>query len=229
MNAIDVCCQNATFVTDTTRFKNSYSDTLNIPYYAVGDEWIIKGQKMKYGSGEISVETSPGVIDTIFYKGTNRTTFDTMLCIIDQGSSYKFYYNDCCGAFNVEDMNQRKFIRPTVLFDNSKLDDKLYLGMLGEGSQVVLSNKWKDTLTSECSSAMAPSTMLFGLTEIERSNDSESLSFYCLSKDQAGKKEFDFNYVKMEQEIAFLYLPLSNKPLKVGYSSKTKKVFFSFN
>jgi len=67
LSTANVCCQNATFVTDTTRFRVRVSDTARIPYFAMGDEWIIKGQKMKYGSGEMSVETSPGIIDAIFF------------------------------------------------------------------------------------------------------------------------------------------------------------------
>jgi len=227
LNSVDIYCQNARFATDVNRFRGRFPDTSSIPSYAIGDEWIIKGQKMKYGTGEISVETTPGIIDTIFYKATNRNAFDTLICYINAGNKYKFYYNDCCGAFNVENISERKFIRPAILFDNSRLNDRLYLGTLGEGSKVLLSQNWNDTLTSQCSSAMAPSVMLFQLLEIEESNHNGSSEFYCLSNNQADKKEFRFNYIQKELKMEFLYLPLSKEPLKFGYSSKNKNIFFN--
>jgi len=145
----------AEFSTDTTGFSSWFTTNRDKFPEITEQIWIIDGQKMSYGSESIKVKVNPNKLDTILYKGYRRKEFDTIICNISEAKNYKFNYNECCGAFNIQDASTKKFIQGKIIYKLKNIDNKTYLGRLGE-TGILVENKNIDTLIVNCRSAMSP-------------------------------------------------------------------------
>lgn len=211
--------QYAEFSTDTTRFRRfSTKGVDSLPKYISEQEWFINGQKMSYGSGTIRVLVNKDKLDTLLYKGYKRTEYDTIICNIAEPKKYTFFYNDCCGAFNIQDNTTRQFIKGKVTYKliNSKSNDT-YLGTLGE-SGILLSPRNTDTLTVDCRSAMSPNIYSVSLQKIKINKDSsKNDSSICLQEKGTDEPNWDFSYKTIDQKLSFLFMPLKQEPLLIIY------------
>lgn len=217
----------AEFSTDTTRFRQHYREGrhVDLPDYIKDQEWIINGQKMTYGSEQIKVEVNANRLDTILYKGYRKNEFDTIICNISEPRNYKFFYNECCGAFNVQDEGLEKFIQGSIIYRlQSNNESNLYLGTLGEAGILVKKNS-HDTLKVNCRSAMSPNIYNISFKQIENCQDSINCKEgICLQVQGENEPVWDYGFMTISTEMDFLFLPLSQKPLIVTYDPKTKKI-----
>ncbi|WP_027420530.1 hypothetical protein [Crocinitomix catalasitica] len=174
---------------------------------------------MRYGSGAIKVLVNPHKLDTILYKGYNRNDFDTIICNISQAKRYKFYYNDCFGAFNIHDETTGKFIQGKIMYQLKNAANKTYLGTLGE-SGVLIDKNLSDTLHPHCISAMSPIVYQITFSEIECCEVSMNYTeVICLVDNENVDWEFKFNIVSNKLDL--LFMPLSAEPVLISYDGHT--------
>ncbi len=216
----------AEFSTDTTRFRRFYKNKkTNLPEYISNQEWYINGQKMNYGSGKIKVKVNPNTLDTILYKGYRRKKFDTIICNIAEAKKYKFYYNECCGAFNIKDESTNSFIIGKINYRlKSKTPSKTYLDTLGE-SGIIVSTKKDNTLYTKCRSAMSPNIYNISFREIEYcSNDQNCTEGICLQKENQKEPQMNFSFHTIDVKMKFLFMPLTSDPVDITFDPKTNQV-----
>lgn len=211
----------AEFTTDTTRFRNHYRENEGKLRPRIAEQfWFINGQKIYYGSGTIKIQVNPHKLDTILYKGYRRSKFDTIICNISEPKKYTFYYNDCCGAFNIKAQTEKRFIKGLVLFKIKSPNQKTYMGTFGEAG-VIINNK--DTLSEDCRSAMSPNVYAISLSEIGPCDDSLNCDDeFCIQNKDILDWEHGFKTVS--KKIDFLFMPLKAEPLNVIYDSKTDRI-----
>lgn len=213
----------AEFTTDTTRFERWYvKDDGKLPERITEQVWFINGQEMRYGSGKIKVKVNPNKLDTILYKGYRRNKFDTIICNISETKKYKFYFNECCGAFNIHDESTNIFIQGKILYQLKNLDDKIYLGTLGEAG-ILVKYKNNDTLNVNCRSAMSPNVYKISFKQIELCKDSLNCNEgICLQEKE--KLNWEFGFQTISKKIDFLFMPLKSDPLLIIYDPKTDTI-----
>jgi hypothetical protein len=85
-------------------------------------EWRINGQTLHYGSKPIIIKTD-NMLDTILFKQYSNSNIDTIICNITKAGNFKFYYNECCGGFNIAD-ETGKFIIGSIVFSIQGQDNK---------------------------------------------------------------------------------------------------------
>lgn len=215
----------AEFRTDTTRFKRWYAkDDGKLPERITEQVWFINGQEMSYGSGAIKVKVNPNKLDTVLYKGYRRKELDTIICNISEAKNYKFYYNECCDAFNIQDESTKKFIQGKIIYQLKNTDDKTYLGTLGEAG-VLVKNKNVDTLNVNCRSAMSPNVYNISFRQIELCKDSLNCNEgICLQEKGKDEPNWDFGYKTVSIKLDFLFMPLKSEPLIIIYDTKTDTI-----
>jgi hypothetical protein len=213
----------AEFTTDTTRFARFYEEGEGkLPEYISKQLWFINGQEMRYGSGLVRLAVNPNKVDTILYKGYRRNEFDTIICNISEAKSYKFYYNDCCGAFNIQDETTGRFIQGKIVYQLKNSKNKTYLGTLGESGILIEGNK-SDTLKPHCISAMSPNVYQITFSEIELCKDSTNCTeAICMDVDNEVDWEFEFKTIS--KKIDILFMPLSSDPILIIYDEKTQLI-----
>ena len=213
--------QLATFSADTTRF--SRETRKDIYYKIIEAEWKINGQRLHFGSKPITIKTD-NILDTILYRQSNNSKVDTIVCNINKTGNFKFYYNECCGGFNIAD-ETGKFIIGSVIFSIKGQDNKItYLGTIGEAG-ILVSFTTKDTLKTGCRSAMSPNVYQLTFCQIEVCNDTINCKERtCLF--EMGKEElnYEFGYKTISRKIDCLFLPLSNHPIKITYDPLTDRI-----
>ncbi len=213
--------QTATFLADTTRFFN---ETRKDIYNKIMEaEWRINGQTLHYGSKPIKIKTD-NILDTILFKQYSNSNIDTIICNITKAGNFKFYYNECCGGFNIANESE-KFIIGSIIFRiQGKDNKKKYLGTLGE-TGILVNSSSKDTLKTGCRSAMSPNVYKLTLSQIEICKDTINCKEgTCLF--EKGKKElnYEFSYKTVSKKIDCLFLPLSNQPIKVTYMPQKDRI-----
>ncbi len=214
--------QTTTFSTDTTRFSR---ETRKDIYDKIMEaEWRINGQTLHYGSMPITINTD-NILDTILYKKSNNSIVDTIICNINKEGDLKFYYNKCCGGFNIAD-ETGNFIIGSVIFSFKGQDDnKTYLGTLGE-TGILVKSTTKDTLKTGCRSALSPNVYQLAFSQIEICNDTINCKEgTCLFEKGKEELNYEFGYKTISRKIDCLFLPLSNEPIKVIYDPKTDKTW----
>lgn len=210
----------AEFRTDITRFKR-YGG--NLPEEVSEQVWLINGQEMRYGSGIVKIKANPNKLDTILYKGYERQKFDTIICNISEPKKYKFFYNECCGAFNIQDESTNRFIQGKIVYQLKRIDKKTYLGTLGEAGIIV--NKNTDTLNVNCRSAMSPNVYHISLRQIEECTDSQNCNeTICLQEKGNNEPNWSFGYKTISKKLDVLFMPLKSEPLIIIYDSKTDRI-----
>jgi len=186
-------------------------------------EWRINGQTLHYGSKPIKIKTD-NILDTILFKQYSNSNIDTIICNITKAGNFKFYYNECCGGFNIAD-ETGKFIVGSIVFSIQGQDNKnKYLGTLGE-TGILVSSKSKDILKTGCRSAMSPNVYQITFSQIEICKDTINCKEgTCLF--ETGKKElnYEFGYKTVSKKIDCLFLPLSNQPIKVTYLPRKDRI-----
>lgn len=215
----------AEFKTDTTRFKSWYSKgDGELPEKISEQLWFINGQEMRYGSGTIKVKVNPNKLDTILYQGYKRTELDTIICNISEPKKYKFYYNECCGVFNIQDESTNKFIQGKIRYQLKNSDDKIYLGTLGEAG-ILVTNKNIDTLNVSCRSAMSPNVYNISFRQIELCQDGLNCNEEtCLQEKGTGEPNWDFGYKTVSKKMDIRFMPLKSEPVIIIYDAKTNKI-----
>lgn len=213
----------AEFTTDTTRFRRWYAkEDGKLPKNITQQVWYINGQEMRYGSGKIKIKVNPNKLDTILYKGYRRNKFDTIICNVSEAKKYKFYFNECCSAFNIQDELTKKFIQGKILYKLKNLDHKTYLGTLGE-TGILVTYKNKDTLNVNCRSAMSPNVYDISFKQIEPCTDSLNCNEgICLQEKEELNWEYGFHTVS--EKFNFLFMPLKSTPLLIIYDPKTDTI-----
>jgi len=215
----------AEFRTDTTRFKRWYGkDDGKLPERITEQVWFINGQEMGYGSGAIKVKVNPNKLDTILYKGYRRKELDTIICNISEAKNYKFYYNECCGAFNIQDESTKKFIQGRIIYQLKNSDNKTYLGTLGEAG-IMVNSKNTDTLNVSCRSAMSPNVYNISFRQIELCKDSLNCKEgTCLQEKGKDEPNWDFGYKTVSKKLDILFIPLKSEPTFIVYDPKTDRI-----
>lgn len=215
--------QFAEFSTDTTRFNQWLSkDNGKLPERISEQEWFINGQRMSYGSGVIKVLVDGNKLDTLLYKGYRRNQFDTIICNISEPKKYTFFYNDCCGAFNIQEDSSNRFIQGEIVYKlKTKKHSSKYLGTLGEIG-ILINSKSDDTLTVGCRSAMSPNIYNISLQKIKIYKDStKNTEMICLQEKNSDLPLWDFTYKRIDQKLNFLFMPLKSEPLIIIYDENT--------
>ena len=214
--------QTATFSTDTTRF---FGETRKDVYDKIMEaEWKINGQKLHYGSKPITIKTD-NILDTIFYKQRNNSKVDTIVCNINKPGNFKFYYNECCGGFNIAD-ETGNFINGSIIFIIKRQGNKkTYLGTLGE-TGILVNSATKDTLKTGCRSAMSPNVYQLTFSQIEVCKDTINCKEgTCLFEKGKEELNYEFGYKTISRKIDCLFLPLSNQPIKATYDTRTDRIW----
>ena len=214
--------QTATFSADTTRF---FRETRKDIYDKIMEaEWKINGQTLHYGSKPITIKTD-NILDTILYKQRSNSKVDTIVCNINKAGNFKFYYNECCGGFNIAD-ETGKFINGSIIFSIKGQDNKKsYLGTLGE-TGILVNSTTKDTLKTVCRSAMSPNIYQLTFSQIEVCKDTiNCIEGTCLFEKGKEELNYEFGYKTISRKIDCLFLPLSNQPIKVTYDPRTDRTW----
>jgi len=215
----------AEFRADTTSFKRWYAkDDRKLPEIITEQVWFINGQEMRYGSVPIMVKVNPNKLDTILYKGYRRKELDTIICNISEAKNYKFYYNECCGAFNIQDESTKKFIQGKIIYQLKNTDDKTYLGTLGEAG-ILVKYKKIDTLNVNCRSAMSPNVYNISFRQIEFCKDTLNCNEgICLQEKGKDNPNWNFGYKTVSIKLDILFIPLKSEPLIIIYDPKADTI-----
>ena len=214
--------QTATFSADTTRF---FRETRKEIYDKIMEaEWKINGQTLHYGSKPITIKTD-NILDTILYKQRSNSKVDTIVCNINKKGNFIFYYNECCGGFNIAD-ETGKFIIGSIIFSIKEQDNrKTYLGTLGE-TGILVNSATKDTLKTGCRSAMSPNVYQITFCQIEICKDwINCKEGTCLFEKGNEELNYEFGYKTISRKIDCLFLPLSNQPIKVTYDPRNDRIW----
>lgn len=207
----------AIFQLDTLRLSAITRD--NPKYFKEISEmkWVINQQTLQFGYPPVQVIPNKNKLDTILFQKDANAKWDTLICNISKAQIYNFQYNECCGAFNVIDATNNRFIKGSLSLKlTRKAKHKQYIGTLGEAGMSI-QNTIPDTLKPACRSAMSPNIYWVSLKEIVECKNTQkcdiSMCFYN------GKEEvYDFEYSTKKEITEFLYLPLSNEPLSISYN-----------
>jgi len=212
--------QTAIFSADTLHFYEKKKYRLDRYNEIMEAEWRINGQTLHYGSEPLSIRIDH-VLDTIYFKEFKNSKWDTLICNITEPKKYIFYHNECCGGFNISD---GKFINGSVNFSIKSSDTKrLYLGTLGETGLLV--KQKNQILKPGCRSPMFQNVYSITFSEIEISKDtSDRIDILCLYEEGKEQLNYEFAYRTISLKLDFLFLPLSNQPIKVTYIPKTGKI-----
>jgi len=200
-----------------------WADTIRIDDERVFEaEWKINGQTLHYGSEPIAVKID-NIIDTIFFKQFKNSEWDILICNITQPLNYTLQYNMCCGGFDVYDKTNR--ISGSVIFIIKNSDEKKqYLGQL-EGAGILVTQHNSDTLKPICWSPMQPNIYSLALSEIEVCKDTTNCNEEtCLYEKGKEEPNYGFGFNTVSLKFNYLFLPLSNQPIKVIYDRKTDKI-----
>jgi len=216
----------AEFSTDTTSIHQwSTRDNGKLTKQISDQEWLIDGQRMKYGTGTIKVKAKPNRLDTILFRGYRSEKFDTIICDIQAGEKYTFYFNPCCGSFKVRTESSKKFIQGVVSYKlKSKDQSKTYLGTLGEAG-ILVNTKNSDPLTTHCRSAMSSNIFKISFSQIEPCKDSldcgESTCLQVIGKEES---KSSYGYKVVSRIMESYYMPLKSDPLVVLYDPKKNQI-----
>ncbi len=213
----------AEFSTDTTRFRTYYTkDGKQLPDHISQQVWYINGQKMHYGSGSVQVKVNPNKLDTILFQGYRRNSFDTIICNVSEPNKYRFFYNPCCGRFNIQNESSKKFIPGNVLFNLKHKSTNTYLGTLGETGRLI-GHQNKDTLHVDCRSAMSPNVYKITFKQIDIcENDSDCEEGTCLQNE--GETNWDFGFNTVSKKLDIIFMPLKSEPIEIVYDQKKDKI-----
>lgn len=201
-----------------------WADTIRIDDNRVLEaEWKINGQTLLYGSKPIKVKTD-NIIDTILFKQFNNSRWDTLICNISKPLNYTFQYNVCCGGFDVYENNTRLSGSVIFLIKNPDMNRK-YLGQL-DAAGILISEQKSDTLRPICSSPMLPNIYSLSLRTIETCIDTTDCDEEICLLEKGMETNFGFGFKTISIIFNYLYLPLSNEPIKAIYDSKTGRIEF---
>lgn len=212
----NIIAQTASFSVDTIRFKSGS---------ILEAEWRINQQALSYGSKALNIAID-NKIDTILYKAHKDATWDTIICNINQAQHYTFHYNPCCRGFNIHNAANKR-LSASVKFMLKGTNSKIkYLASLGETS-MLLRPMQLDTLNSksECRSAMSSDVYQLTLSEIAICKDENGCEeATCLYEQGKEGLNYNFAYKPISFKMNCLFLPLSDKPVKVVYDQRTGRV-----
>ncbi|MBL7898290.1 MAG: hypothetical protein JNJ99_07130 [Crocinitomicaceae bacterium] len=201
--------------------RQSEIDTSSDNYkYIMGMKWIIDGKPFTWYDDTLYVKTDSKP-DTIFFQERVNGKIYQLICMISEPNHYNFIYNVCCGAFNVTWNSSNSW--GGVQFNFQKTDPNYYLGTIHE-TGLVCHKDSINTVSPQCISAMANNIYPVSLNKIylhktsSSLNDSIPISCMTNSKEEYLDDFAEFSVYK--RCFDFLYLPLSDKPLKISYNNQ---------
>lgn len=220
---VGVWAQTISFEADT--IKNILRKP-KLPKHFTAQFWLIQGDTFRYGMSPqkyVRPKKKKQELDTIFYQRNRQKKLDSIFFKIKKNGVYQFRYNACCGGFYVRNLKTKKYTSPKfiVQLKNAKANSN-YLITLGDSG--VLWNT-KDTLRSECQSAMAPNIVQLSIVEIDKcGSDKEECRNICLIKNGVVDDSYNFEYKPKQILTKFKFMALQNKPYKLQYDIKQNKI-----
>ncbi len=214
--------QNAKFYADTVLLR-SYVGSQKEFDRAMEMRWLIKGQPLLFGSDTVEVIPDKTKLDTIFYKWNAKRDWDTIICNIAEPHTYNFTFNTCCGGFDVQRNKKRIPMKVEVAIKG--VSNKMYLARLGETGKVI-NGSGKQIITPLCRSAMKPNIFWVMLQQVKVCTDTgncEKNEEFCIQKEN-GERDYSFSYTVQKTITKFLYMPLTDKPLRVSYKPERNKL-----
>ena len=214
--------QMAKFCADTTLLR-SYTGNQNEFEKAMEMQWLINGKSLSFGSDTVKILPDKTTMDTIFFRRNTNTKWDTILCNIALPYTYNFTLNVCCGAFDVQ--RDKKRIPLKAEFTIKGDTKKMFLGRLEETAKFMVGED-KKTITPLCRSVMKSHIYWVMLQEIYRCNDEgncERNEEFCIQTEN-GEPYYDFSYKVVKTITKFLYMPLTDKPLRITYKPEKNKL-----
>lgn len=212
--------QYATFSADTTRLKR-FKKNVKMNENISKVHWIINGRKFHFGDQPIKIKTTPNKLDTIYFKGFRKSQYDTILCNISTPKHYRFFFNECCGAFNICTPEGDRFNNSIIFNINNQPKNERFMGIFGEAGTMI---KLRDTITFDCRSAMAPNIYPIELNTFKDCNDSLNCRGVCLVNIKDKSPEYGYTYKVINQIKSFSYMPLNNSPIRIDFDSKSKSL-----
>jgi hypothetical protein len=214
--------QTARFYADTIELKK-HSDNRTRMAHMLEMEWIINGKHFYWGSDTLHVKPDPAKMDTIYFKASKHSKWDTILCNISKPELYTFVYNDCCGGFYLRNERMKRFPAGVVNFRLEGKSKSTYLGIIDQEG-IFLKNDTVTSLKASCRSAMSSNIYRVQVQEIIPAKDTaNSNMLMCL--DIGGGKEpiYDYYYKTKKVYTSFLYMPLDETPLEIIIQTKKRR------
>ena len=194
-----VFSQKASFFADTIYMDKDWRSN---PYEGFM-KWTIQGKSFGWGE-TIEVDVTKNQMDTVFFQRSPKSDVDTIICDIKEARNYKFFFNACCGAFNVRSNDSRKISGEVVFELKEKVLDSTVVGTIAETGSFV-KGKESQTFSTICSSAMASNISVVSLGEITNCNEIEDCQgWFCnytenedeeSYSDDLGFKKIYFNFL----------------------------------
>ncbi|HTL82653.1 MAG TPA: hypothetical protein VL651_13160 [Bacteroidia bacterium] len=212
--------QYATFTADSSELRKQTGSNTDDFDEVMQMEWKMNGKVLRFGSSmKIKVNNQP---DTIFFKQSENSKWDTIICLVKEPEKYYFVYNECCGGFDVFDDKDRLITASVIFHFEEKQDSGIYIGTLGE-TGIVLNTSVSDTLWPACHSALAPNIYGIGIYKIELCHDTAEDCDQYTCVNIPGMKVGD-GFRRDKTYSQFLFLPLSSDPLEVNFDQLSGKL-----
>lgn len=215
--------QTARFYADTLELKKHSNNRTRLAHM-LEMEWIINGQHFYWGSDTLHVKPDPAKMDTIYFKASKKSKWDTILCNISKPELYSFVYNDCCGGFYLRNERMNGFPAGVVNFSIDGKSKATCIGLIDEAG-VVLKNDTVKTLNAMCRSAMSSNIYRVQVQEFIPAKDTvNSNMLMCLEIGGGKEPIYDYYYKTKKIHTSFLYMPLDETPLEMIFQTKSRRV-----
>ncbi len=215
--------QTARFYADSMRLGRDVGSKSHLEH-VLEMEWIINGQHMHWGSDTVHVKPDANKLDTVFFKASKNSKWDTIICNISKPEVYTFMYNSCCGNFYLRNERMKGFPEVRVDFRVAGKLKTPFLGVIDE-SGVELKSDTVKTMKAQCRSAMASNICHVELREFSYTSDTAG-SYMLMCLDIGGGREpvYDYYYRTKKTYTSFLYMPLDETPLELLFQTKSRRV-----
>jgi hypothetical protein len=213
--------QSAKFFADTSMLMEYNGHKTSSDGYGMQMQWIIKGQKLHWGSPAVEVSPTLTGVDTIYFKHKENAEWDTLLCIIAEGSTIMFEYNACCDYFDAVDASGQKF-EGKVSFElkGTKPGKKKYLGSIDDSG--IFMTQFADTLSPLFRSPMLPNRYNVEVEIVKKCLGKKCREVAIRKKD--GSIDYGYKFRTVENIVLFHYLPVSSDPIVVSYNLETREI-----
>jgi hypothetical protein len=186
-------------------------------------QWLINGKLLRFGEDTIEVVPNKNKLDTIYFKRDTKMEWDTIICNIAEPKVYELVYNDCYGVFEVYSTKKRIPMKVEVAIKGKS--NKMFLARLEETGKVI-NGSGELSITPLCRSAMKPYIFWIMLQQVEVCTDTgncEKNEEFCIQKEN-GERDYSFSYTVTKTITKFLFMPLTDKPLRVSYKPEKNKL-----
>ena len=224
----NVFAQNAAFHADINTLNEALKDGFDdLREKALAMTWIVNGKELSYGSKTVHIKPNRYKLDTIIFKKNASSKADTILCNISKAGKYNLGFNTCCGDFYVSNISKSKKIikreKSIVSFKAvGNKPNKKFLGTIGNAGILIEKDNTAYQLFHTCASAMSSNIYKVAISEVEVSKDyNESFQLLCLFTNNNKQVSQADNFIKIKEQVSFLYLPLDDTSLNVVLDIET--------